>query len=45
MYLQLQTILLIILKNIKTEMIKRFDLKSGHLVSDIGSNDGTTLSF
>ena len=26
-------------------MIKRFDLKSGHLVSDIGSNDGTTLSF
>ena len=26
-------------------MIKRFDLKSGCLVSDIGSNDGTTLSF
>ena len=33
------------LKKYVTEMIKRFDLKSGYLVSDIGSNDGTTLSF
>ena len=33
------------LKKYAENMIKRFDLKSGYLVSDIGSNDGTTLSF
>ena len=27
------------------EMIKMFNLKSGMLVADIGSNDGTCLSF
>ena len=33
------------LKNYADEMIKYFDLKPEMLVSDIGSNDGTCLSF
>lgn len=33
------------LQNYTTEMIERYELKSGMLVADIGSNDGTCLSF
>ncbi len=33
------------LKNYATYMINRFGLKSGNLVADIGSNDGTCLNF
>ena len=33
------------LQSYATDMIKRFNLKPGALVSDIGSNDGTCLSF
>ena len=33
------------LKSYATEMIDRFRLQSGDLVADIGSNDGTCLSF
>lgn len=33
------------LKNYAEEMIDRFGLKKGNLVADIGSNDGTCLSF
>lgn len=33
------------LKTYAAEMVKRFELQSGDLVSDIGSNDGTCLSF
>jgi hypothetical protein len=33
------------LKNYSESMIKRFDLKPNSLVIDIGSNDGTCLSF
>jgi len=33
------------LKNYASEMIDRFGLQSGDLVADIGSNDGTCLSF
>ena len=33
------------LKNYVSDMVKRFDLQSGELIIDIGSNDGTTLSF
>ena len=33
------------LKNYAVDMIKRFNLKSNSLVVDIGSNDGTCLSF
>jgi SAM-dependent methyltransferase len=33
------------LKNYATEMVDRFKLQSGNLVADIGSNDGTCLSF
>ena len=33
------------LKNYANNMIERFNLKSGSLIIDIGSNDGTTLSF
>ncbi len=33
------------LKSYATEMIDRFGLQSGDLVADIGSNDGTCLSF
>jgi SAM-dependent methyltransferase len=33
------------LKNYAVEMVDRFRLQSGDLVADIGSNDGTCLSF
>ena len=33
------------LKSYATEMVDRFGLQSGDLVADIGSNDGTCLSF
>ncbi len=33
------------LQTYATDMIERFELKPGMLVSDIGSNDGTCLSF
>jgi len=33
------------LKSYAANMVKRFNLQSGSLVIDIGSNDGTTLSF
>ena len=33
------------LQTYATDMVKRFKLKSGDLVVDIGSNDGTCLSF
>ena len=33
------------LKNYAVEMAERFRLQSGDLVADIGSNDGTCLSF
>jgi hypothetical protein len=33
------------LKNYSEEMINRFELKSNMLIADIGSNDGTCLSF
>jgi hypothetical protein len=33
------------LKQYAADMVKRFDLKPGDLVTDIGSNDGTCLKF
>ena len=33
------------LKNYAKDMVERFSLKAGDLVADIGSNDGTCLSF
>ena len=33
------------LKNYAADMVTRYDLKAGSLVSDIGSNDGTCLRF
>ena len=33
------------LKNYATLMLERFNLEPGSLIIDIGSNDGTTLSF
>ena len=33
------------LKIYAADMIDRFDLKSGNLIADIGSNDGTCLQF